>query len=207
MNPRRSTAALALAVCLMHTAGAFAQAPVLDVRTLDERLKRLERVQDSTGLFKLHEEVKSLGIEVRRLQGLLEEQAHAINQLKQSQRVQYGDVDQRLQRIESAAPAQAASPPPRPAATPAAQAASTGAEASPPAPAAPATATTPSTQAPATAAGVDPFAEQQAYQSAFGLLKSGRYEDAAAAFKQFIAEFSAGSYSHAARVYRETDVW
>ena len=61
-------------------------------------------------------------------------------------------------------------------------------------------ATTASTEA-SPAAGVDPFAEQQAYQSAFDLLKSGHYEDAAAAFTQFIAEFPAGSYADNARYW------
>ena len=50
-------------------------------------------------------------------------------------------------------------------------------------------------------AGIDPFAEQQAYQTAFDLLKSGRYEDAAGAFMQFIADFPAGSYADNARYW------
>ena len=207
MNPRRTTAVLALAACLGHAAGAFAQAPVIDARTLDERLKRLERLLGSESLLKLFNEVESLGIEVRELRGQLEEQAHTIDQLRQSQRQLYQDTDQRLQRVESSPPAQAASPPPQPATPPAAPAASTeAAEASQPAPAtpsAPATAAaTPSAQtSDAAATGVDPFAEQQAYQSAFDLLKSGRYEDAASAFKQFIAEFPAGSYADNAQYW------
>ena len=195
MNPRRATAVLALAVCLVHAVGAFAQTPVIDARGLDERLKRLERLLGSESLLKLFDEVESLGTEVRELRGQLEEQSHTINQLRQRQRELYLDTDQRLQRIESASPAQAEGPSPRPA--PATPAASTGTEASQPAPA---PVTTPSVQAPSTP-GVDPFAEQQAYQSAFDLLKSGRYEDAAAAFEQFIADFPAGSYADNARYW------
>ena len=197
MNTRRTTAVLAFAAGLLHATGAFAQqAPIVDVRGMDERLKRLERLLGTESLLKLFDEVESLGTEVRELRGQLEEQAHTINQLRQSQRELYGDVDQRLQRIESAPPAQAASPSPQPA-TPAASTASTDTGAGQPALA---PATTPSTQAPA-AAGVDPFAEQQGYQSAFELLKSGRYEDAAAAFKQFIADFPAGSYADNAQYW------
>ena len=176
----------------MHAIGASAQQAV-DVRGMDERLKRMERLLGSESLLKLFNEVESLDAEVRELRGQLEEQAHAITQLRQSQRELYQDTDQRLQRIESASPVQAADPSPQPATPSAAPAASAEADTNQPAPA-------PSTQAPA-AAGVDPFVEQQAYQSAFELLKSGRYEDAAAAFKQFIAEFPAGSYADNAQYW------
>ena len=198
MNTRRTTAVLTFAAGLLHATGAFAQqAPIVDVRGMDERLKRLERLLGTESLLKLFDEVESLGTEIRDLRGQLEEQAHTINQLRQSQRELYGDVDQRLQRIESAPPAQAGSPSPQPATLPAASTASTETGAGQPALA---PATTPSTQAPA-AAGVDPFAEQQGYQSAFELLKSGRYEDAAAAFKQFIADYPAGSYADNAQYW------
>ena len=197
MNPRRTTAVLAFAVCFAHAGIAFAQAPVIDARALDERLKRIERLLGTESLLKLFDEVESLGTEVRELRGQLEEQSHAINQLKQGQRELYLDVDQRLQRIESAPPAEAASPLPPTTATPVA---STEAGASQPAPA-PAPATTPSDPAPSPPAGVDPFAEQQAYQGAFDLLKSARYEDAAAAFTQFIAEYPAGSHADDAQYW------
>ena len=196
MNTRRTTAVLALGACLAHAIGASAQQAV-DVRGMDERLKRMERLLGSESLLKLFNEVESLDAEVRELRGQLEEQAHAITQLRQSQRELYQDTDQRLQRIESASPVQAAGPSPQPVTPSAAPAASAEAGTNQPAPA---PAATPPTQAPA-AAGVDPFVEQQAYQSAFELLKSGRYEDAAAAFKQFIAEFPAGSYADNAQYW------
>ena len=179
MSLRRPAAFLAFAVCLVHASGAFAQAPIVDARELDERLKRIERLLGSESLLKLFDEVESLGTEVRELRGQLEVMSHTINQLKERQRELYLDTDQRLQRIESGAPTQTAGPSPQPA--PAVQPA-------------PAPVTTPSTPTPSAAVGVDPFAEQQAYQSAFDLLKSARYEDAAAAFRQFIAEYPAGSY-------------
>ena len=94
--------------CLACSAGALAQAPVVDTRELDERLKRIERLFGSDSLFKLFDEVESLGTEVRELRGQLETLSHTVNQLKERQRELYLDVDQRLQRIESAAPAQAA---------------------------------------------------------------------------------------------------
>ena len=198
MIPRRAAACLAFAGCLVHTAGALAQAPVVDPRELDERLKRIERLFGSDSLFKLFDEVESLGAEVRELRGQLETLSHTVHQLKERQRELYLDVDQRLQRIETATPAQAASPPQQPGVSPAVPAAptETAAPSQPvPAPATPSTADTSSTD------GVDPFAEQQAYQSAFDLLKSGRYEDAAVAFQEFIVEFPAGTYADNAQYW------
>ena len=195
---RRTAALVAFSACLAHAAGTFAQAPVVDARDLDERLKRLERLIGSEGLLELFEEVESLGTEVRELRGQLEVQSHTIEQLKQRQRQLYLDTDQRLQRIESAPPAQAASPSPQPsvpaapAQIPASQTAGATLPMPEPAPAASGTTVT---------TGVDPFAEQQAYQGAFDLLKSGRYEDAAGAFKQFIAEYPTGSYADNAQYW------
>ena len=207
MNPRRTTAALVLAACLAPAAGALAQAPIADARDLDERLKRIERLLESEGLVRLFEEVESLGAEIRGLRGQLEMQAHTIDQIKERQRELYLDVDQRLQRIESGAPLQAAGAQQPAAAAPDAAAAAT----STPSASAPATQQSPAqpsataaTEPAATAAapaGVDPFAEQQAYQSAFDLLKSGRYEDAATALRQFIATYPAGSYADNAQYW------
>ena len=197
MNLRQTASILAFAVCLVHTTGAFAQAPVVDARDLDERLKRLERLLGSESLVKLYDEVESLGTEVRELRGQLEVLSHTINQAGQRQRDLYLDTDQRLQRIESASPTQTASPSPLPATPPAAPASPAGTAASQPAPAPAATA--PAQTPPA--AGIDPFAEQQAYQSAFDLLKSGRYEDATIAFQQFITEYPAGSYADNAQYW------
>ena len=199
MNLRRTTAALASAACLVHSAGVFGQTPVFDVRDLDERLKRIERLLGTESLLKLFDEVESLGTEVRELRGHLEVQSHTINQLKQHQRELYLDLDQRLQGIESDSPTQAADPAPQPdasAATPAVPTETTATSQADPSPAS--TATPPTTQA---TTGVDPFAEQQAYRNAFDLLKSGRYEDAAVAFKQFAAEYPMGIYADNAQYW------
>ena len=196
MNLRPAAAFLAMAVCVLLSAGAAAQAPVVDARELDERLKRLERLFGSESLFKLFDEVESLESEVRELRGQMEALSHRVNQMEERQRQLYLDADQRLQRIESAAPAQAAGPSPQPGALPAAP--TTPTQAAAPGQIPPATA--PTAQTP-DATGVDPFAEQQAYQSAFDLLKSGRYDEAAVAFQQFIAEFPTGSYADNAQYW------
>lgn len=221
MNPRRTMAALALAACLALAADALAQAPITDARDLDERLKRIERLLESEGLVRLFEEVESLGAEIRGLRGQLEMQTHTINQIRERQRELYLDIDQRLQRLESGAPLQTAGAQQPAAAAPAAPGTATAA--APSASSAPATpqpsqspaqpsastametaattATTATTATAAAPAGVDPFAEQQAYQSAFDLLKSGRYEDAAAALRQFITTYPAGSYADNAQYW------
>ena len=196
MNLRPAAAFLAAAVCVLHSAGAFAQAPVVDARELDERLKRLERLFDSGALFKMVDEMDSLATEVRELRGQAEALSHRIEQMEERQRQLYLDADQRLRSLESAAPAQAAAQLPQPGALPGAPAApvQTATAGQPPPATAPATGTP-------DAAGVDPFAEQQAYQSAFDLLKSGRYDDAAVAFQQFIADFPTGSYADNAQYW------
>ena len=157
MNPRRTAALVGFAVCLVHVAGAFAQAPVVDPRDLDERLKRLERLLGSEALVKLFEEVESMAIEIRDLRGQLEVQTHTINQLQQRQRDLYLDVDQRLQRVESAATTQVAGQQPTGATT----GTQTGSTVS-----AVGQSDSSTTQAPTAATqaatGVDPFAEQQA---------------------------------------------
>lgn len=198
MSLLRPAPVFVLAACLVHAAGAFAQAPVIDGRDLDERLKRLERLLGSQSLLKLFEEVESLGADVRELRGQLEVQSHTIDQLQDRLRERYLDVDQRLQRVESAPPLQAAGaqPPavPAPAAPGAPETAAPAVPQPPPQPSSTA-ATGQTPAAPPESPSIDPFEEQQAYTSAFNLLKSGRYEDAAAAFRQFIAAYPTGSYA------------
>ena len=144
------------------------------------------------------------------MRGQAEALSHRIEQMEERQRKLYLDADQRLQRIESAAPAQVAGP--QPDALPAAPTTPTQTATQAPTQTStqtstrastqgePPPATTPTTATPDTT-GVDPFAEQQAYQSAFDLLKSGRYDDAAVAFQQFIAEYPTGSYADNAQYW------
>ena len=198
MTFRRTAACLALAGGLVHSAGVLAQAPVVDARELDERLKRIERLFGSDSLFKLFDEVESLGTEVRELRGQLETLSHTVERLEARQRELYLDVDQRLERIETATPTQTAAAAQPPGASPGD--ATTPTETAQPSQPVTTPATSSTTETPSTG-GVDPFAEQQAYQSAFDMLKSGRYEDAAVAFQQFIADFPTGTYADNAQYW------
>ena len=201
MMPRALISRLALAACLVHAAGALAQAPIVDPRDLDERLKRIEKLIGTDSLFKLFEEVESLNAETRKLRGQLEEASHTINQLQQRQRELYLDVDQRIRRLESATPTQTAAPSSQPPASAGAPAAPTQPATGPAAEQLPVTpAATPTTRAaPATEADTD--AEKQAYQSALDVLKSGRYEEAATAFRRFIMSYPTGSYADNAQYW------
>ena len=199
---RQTTAGLALAACILYAAGVLAQAPVNDFSQLDERLARIERLLDTDSLIKLFDAVQSQTIEVRELRGRFEELSHAINQLRQRQRELYLDIDQRLQKLEAAGPTQATVPVPAPATATQGPVASTptGSETEAAVQPAPVTAVAPATQ-PESSTGVDLFAEQQAYQAAFELLKAGRYEEAAEAFQVFIAAYPSGSYADNAQYW------
>ena len=199
---RQTTVGLALAACILYAAGVLAQAPVNDFSQLDERLARIERLLDNDSLIKLFDAVQSQTIEVRELRGRFEELSHAINQLRQRQRELYLDIDQRLQKLEAAGPTQATVPVPAPATATQGPVASTptGSETEAAVQPAPVTAVAPATQ-PESSTGVDPFAEQQAYQAAFELLKAGRYEEAAEAFQVFIAAYPSGSYADNAQYW------
>ena len=67
---------------------------------LAARLAKLERSLESRGLVDLLQQVESLQQEVGRLRGQIEEQTHTIEQLRESQRATYVDLDQRLQGVE-----------------------------------------------------------------------------------------------------------
>ena len=206
MNLRPAAAFLAMAVCVLHSAGAFAQAPVVDARELDERLKRLERLFGSESLFKLFDEVESLGTEVRELRGQMESAvAHGSTSWRSASE----------SSISTSTSGFSASKPPRRRRPPARRNSRAHRPRLRPLhrrrrrhPRRPAATSAPDPTGDAcdhadarSTGGVDPFAEQQAYQSAFDLLKSGRYEDAAVAFQQFIAEFPAGTYADNAQYW------
>ena len=195
-----------MAAYLACGTSAFAQAPVTDLRSLEGRLEKIERLLDAEGLVELTDDVKSQDIQIRELRGRFEELSHAIGRLQQRQRELYLDLDQRLQKLEAAGPSPATAASTQPAA--AAEASTTPEAPASPTPAASTAAQTsqPASVEPATtpaqsSVGVDPFAEQQAYQSAFELLKAGRYEEAAEAFHQFIAQFPTGSYADNAQYW------
>ncbi len=176
--------AVAIAVAMFGTAAA--QAPVQDNARLGERVDRLEQLMSSETLIELHQTVQALQREVQGLRGEVELQGHTLSQLKQRQRELYLDIDRRLQRMETGQAGASA-----PATSPAAPAMQPGAPAQP----GTTTAAASPDQVPTTVAPVDSAEEQRSYQTAFDLLKSGRYDQATLAFQDFLAKYPSGQYA------------
>lgn len=187
--------------------------------SVEDRLAKIERALASGTLVQLLRSVEELKAEVRELRGELEVQGHTVSEMKSRQRELYLDVDRRLQRVETAGvPAAAAAGVAAAGTTAGSSPTTAGAAASPgtapaggtqaggttvasAAPAASATAAAGAAGAAAAAASVDPIKEQQAYQKAFNLLKAGRYDQAAKAFREFLAEYPTGQYSDNAQYW------
>lgn len=185
------------AVLLVAPAVGIAQSKA----SLEQRVAKMERMLESGTLLKLLQSVEELKSEVRDLRGQLEQQQFALSQMTDRQRELYLDIDRRMQRVEAggvalgAATVPAAAAPPPASGTPvisAAGAAAAGTVAAG-APSQASTAPVPSN--------VDPVKEQQAYQSAFNLLKAGRYDQAAKSFQSFLAEYPSGKFADNAQYW------
>jgi tol-pal system protein YbgF len=180
-------------------------------KSLEQRVAKVERMLDSGTLLKLLQGVEELKAEVRELRGQLEQQQYSLSQMTDRQRELYLDVDRRLQRVETAAVAVGAAPAAGVSSAPGtAPSAGTGApagstvgstSASAAAGVAAAGAAIPTSTPRTTPAGTDPVKEQQAYQSAFNLLKAGRYDQAAKSFQKFLAEYPTGKFTDNAQYW------
>jgi tol-pal system protein YbgF len=201
------------AVLLTLPAAALSQTK----QNLEQRVAKMERMLDSGTLLKLLQSVEELKAEVRELRGQLEQQQFSLSKMTDRQRELYLDVDRRLQRVETAgvaagatAAAAASAPGAAPPTVGAAAAGSTtggstGASTSTTGAAAVGVATAgTSTQASTSQtspAAVDPVKEQQAYQTAFNLLKAGRYDQAAKSFQTFLADYPASKFADNAQYW------
>lgn len=65
-----------------------------------ERVAKLERVLNSSGLIELSKQIEALQQEVRQLRGDLENQAFTLEQVRKAQRDAYADTDRRLSALE-----------------------------------------------------------------------------------------------------------
>jgi tol-pal system protein YbgF len=157
---------------------------------IEDRLSRLETMLNSGALIELLQRVEALQHEVQALRGELEEQTHAVSQLKKRQRELYLDTDRRIEKIETSGVQVTEN--------------NTGAAIS-------AADTTNTGGAAIDSAavdssvindnGIDPIAEQDAYQTAFNLLKTGQYKEAGTAFQTFIADYGQGKYADNAQYW------
>jgi len=163
-----------------------AQAPIIDgvqpVTRGNSYPANGAAVGAASGQVELYRQLQSLQEEVMQLRGLVEEQSHQLQELKQQSLDRYMDLDRRLSGGAAAAPL---------AATPTATGTpplATGiepinAQQSPQAPAATASATA---AAPAQAA---PAGEQDAYKQAYAKLKGQQYTVAIQSFDAFIKDY------------------
>ncbi|MDD5274205.1 MAG: tol-pal system protein YbgF [Methylovulum sp.] len=163
----------------------------------------------TSSLLEMTGRLEQLQTEVQQLTGKVEEQANTIAELKKQQKARLGDLEDRLQSLETkgsgtatdatAVPAVPADPNAPPADAP-----STGEPAAPvpaaPAPetktpvdATPAAATTPAAPAPKAAAVSD--AESQAYKAAYMDLRNGHTDESISAFKNYLNTYPSGGLS------------
>jgi tol-pal system protein YbgF len=168
--------------------------------SVEQRLERVERVVQSQSLLGMMERIDALQLEVQQLRGQLEEQQHQMEGMKERQRELYLDVDRRMSRLEREGGALA------PAGMPASpQAPLTTGNTVPPAATAPAAkapaAAAPAAAAPATSDPAQLAEERAAYQQAFDLLRELRYEQATAAFRDFLKQYPRGRYAHIAQYW------
>lgn len=167
--------ALACAATLMVAAPASAQRT-----SLGERVAALEaRAGDNSATVQLLEQVNQLQAEVRALRGQLEELQHNQEKARETARVQYLDLDGRLERLEggSGGGSDAELPvavPPRPDAASSERPPSVHGDPG------------------LLAQGAD---EADAYRAAFALLQGGKYVDASRAFAAFLERWPSGVYA------------
>jgi len=167
------------------------------VVSLEERVKRMERLLDNEALVDMLMRMDIMETEGQERQGEVESLGHAIESIKQRQRDLYLDMDRRLRQLELAA------------SKPAAVIAPTATTAVVPAPGltvAPSTTTAvpaaapDATISPAPVA-ADPAAERDTYQQAFNLLKAGQYDQAITAFQSFLASYPSGNFTDNAQYW------
>lgn len=111
---RLSFVTCALLVNIWVAQSAYAQAPVIDLSnggsvsspsgkptTLEGRISRLERLLENQTLVDMTLRLESIQQEMQRMFGELEVISHEVNSLKRRQRELYLDVDRRFQKLES----------------------------------------------------------------------------------------------------------
>ena len=178
-------------------------------QTLDKRLQRVERLVNSKGLVDIMIRVESIQSELQRLVGEIELQKHSLEGIKKRQRDLYLDIDRRLLQVErrsgtstgsrsvpsSGYTAPVGSQKPEVVTTPITPKQTNRVVKTEPVKPVPAT-------RPAAASKInDAKSEQIAYQNAFDLMRSLRYDKATVAFRQFLNDYPDGRYAHIAQYW------
>lgn len=155
--------------------------------SVEDRLKRMERLVNSKGLVDIMVRVESLQSELQGLLGEIELQKHSLDEIKKRQRDLYVDIDRRLLQIERGSGSGIVSVP-----QPVEQ--KTAITKKQPI-------TVSSKTAPSTKATKNKEGEQVAYQKAFDLLRALRYEKATQSFRKFLDNYPNGRYAHIAQYW------
>lgn len=175
-------------------------APLQRQLTMDQRVTRMEHMLESGTLVDMLTRLNSMEQELQTMRGELELQQHDLDDLQKHQRDLYLDIDRRLRALEVGAGAA-----PAPGTTAGAQPPAAAGAGMPPVPgAAPpgmAAAPPPAGPVPSTTPPQDTPQAQAAYDQAFNLLRSAQYDQAIAAFKQFIADHPKGPLSDNAQYW------
>ena len=128
-----------------------------NIKTLEERVAKLDAQMRSQGLLELVQQMETLKADLARVRGQGEVNTHAVETAEKRQRDLYVDLDNRMRKLERVGDAPEAG-----------------------------TAETAPTAASATPATADSAAENRAYESAFNLFKIGNYQAAIAGFQNFL---------------------
>lgn len=156
----------------------------IKLNDLDTRVARIERVVANNSLLELSNQMSDLRAELRGLHNDIDLLNHALDTSRKQQRDLYADLDQRLKALEARSGAAVGG------------AGSSGGGAGTGAPGATAAAGAAAGSAQA-AAGSD----TAAYQAAFGLLKDSQYDQAIAAFQQFLTTYPDSSLADNAQYW------
>ncbi|WP_305906709.1 tol-pal system protein YbgF [Methylomarinum sp. Ch1-1] len=175
---------LLLPLCTGVSAEPRSLPPVIDNSTYPGGAAYSSDAPSSNALYEVLGRLEQLQHEVQQLRGVVEEQAQAIENLKNRQSNIYSDLDQRLQALSSGS--------------------QEGAPALPPTPVSPAPSRIESTkvaspQAPAS----QPVTvnQKQLYREAYETLRNGHNTQAIAAFKDLLNQFPAGEYADNAQYW------
>jgi len=169
-------------------------------RTIENRVDKLERIVNNKGLIEMMVRIESIQGELQNLLGEIELQKHTLAGIKKRQRDLYLDIDRRLLQMERRSGSNvssAAKKKQEPGKTPLITKAPV---ANPENKVKPERLAETSRVAPAKKVAGEKN-EQAAYQAAFDLLRSLRYDKATLAFRQFLADYPDGRYAHIAQYW------
>jgi tol-pal system protein YbgF len=160
---------------------------------IEARVARLERILEAGGLLDLIDRMNQLQAQVQRLQGQLDMQGHALDEIRERQRQLAGGPERRSTQSKPPGAAAPTGEAPPPGLSPPGPAAGVG----PPetGSAAPPATPVPSRRMPATAGPPAELGEQESYERALGLLRDRRYGEAATAFQAYLQAYPQGEYA------------